>query len=127
MSQYVDTNTKTFTASAAIPQFALVTLANTGKVAVTGLAERPIGVAWREAFADGDEIAVKLLTASGTFKGIAKEALAVAAVLYTEAAGKLQDTAETTANPVGIALGAATADNDIIEWMPLHYGGVAAG
>lgn len=126
MSQYVDTNTRTFTASAAISQFALVTLANTGKIASTGLAERPIGVAMTAAFADGDEISVKLLNGSGSFKGIAKEALAVAAVLYTEAAGKLQDTAEATSLPVGIALEAATAENDIIEFLPLHYGGVAA-
>lgn len=126
MSQYVDTNTRTFTASAAITQYSLVTFANTGKVAATGLAERPIGVAMRAALADGDEIPVKLLNGSGSFKGIAKEALALAATLYTEAGGKLQDTAEATSLPVGIALEAATAENDVIEFLPLHYGGVAA-
>lgn len=127
MSQYVDTNERTFIASAAIPLYALVTFANTGKVAATGLADRPVGVAMRAAFADGDEIPVKLINGSGSFKGIAKEASAIAAVLYTEVGGKLQDTAETTALPVGIALEAATNENDIIEWLPLHYGGVAAG
>lgn len=126
MSQYVDTNERTFTASAAIPQFALVTLANTGKIAATGLAERPIGIATRAAFADGDRIAVKLLNGSGTFKGIAKEAMAIAATLYTEVGGKVQDTAESTSLPIGIALEAATNENDIIEFLPLHYGGVAA-
>ncbi len=126
MSQYVDTNERTFTASAAIPLYSLVTFANTGKVASTGLAERPIGVAMRAAFADGDEIPVKLINGSGSFKGIAKEVSAIAAVLYTEAGGKLQDTAESTSLPVGIALEAATAEGDIIEWLPLHYGGVAA-
>lgn len=126
MSQYVDTPTKAFTASAAISQYALVQVANTGKVSANGLATRPIGVAMQAAFADGDVIAVKLLPGVGTFKGIAKEALAIAAVLYTEAAGKLQDTAEATSLPIGIALEAATAENDIIEWMPLTYGGPAA-
>lgn len=126
MSGSVDTNTRTFTASAAISQYSLVTLASTGKVASTGLAERPCGVAMKAALADGDVIEVKMLNGSGTFQGIAKEALAVAAVLYTEAAGKLQDTAEATSLPVGIALEAATAENDVIEWMPLHYGGAAA-
>jgi hypothetical protein len=126
MSQYVDTNERTFTASAAVPLYSLVTFANTGKVAVTGLAERPIGVAMRAAFADGDEIPVKLINSAGSFKGIAVEALAIAATLYTEAGGKMQDTAASTALPVGIALEAATADGDIIEWLPLHYGGVAA-
>jgi len=125
MSQYSDTGTKTFTASAAITKYALVKYAS-GKVAMNGLADRPIGVAMDAAFADGDLVSVKLLNAAGSFKGIAKEALADAAVLYTEAGGKLQDTAEATALPVGIALQAASADNDIIEWLPLHYGGVAA-
>lgn len=125
MSQFVERD-KTFPVSAAVTQYALVTLANTGKVASTGLAERPVGIAMEPAFADGDRIAVKLLNNSGTFLGIAKEALAIGATLYTEAGGKLQDTAETTANPIGIALTAATAENDVIEWVPLPYGGPAA-
>lgn len=125
MSQCKDTNTVTMTASAAISQFALVNLASTGKVAANGLAQRPVGIAMEAAFADGDEIPVKLLNGSGTFKGIAAEALAVGATLNTEAGGKLQDTAELTSLPVGIAMEAATADGDIIEWLPLHYGGVA--
>lgn len=126
MSQMVDTNAKTMTASAAISQYALVHLANTGKVASNGLAEVPVGIALNAALADGDLIPVKLLNGSGTFKGIAKEALAIGATLYTEAGGKLQDTAESTSLPIGIALEAATADGDIIEWMPLPYGGPAA-
>ncbi len=126
MSQYVDTPTRAFVASAAITQFSLVQVASTGKVSANGLATRPIGVAMRPAFADGDLIPVKLLPGLGTFKGIAKEALAIAAVLYTEAGGKLQDTAEATSLPIGIALEAATAENDIFEWMPLPYGGPAA-
>lgn len=126
MSQYVDTNTRTFIASAAIAKYALVMYANTGKVNECTLIGRPIGVAMDAAFADGDAISVKLINSAGSFKGIAKEASAIAAVLYTEAGGKLQDTAESTALPVGIALEAATAEGDIIEWLPLHYGGVAA-
>lgn len=126
MSQYVDTNYKSFPASAAIAQYALVQLANTGKVSTNGLATRPIGVAMQEAFADGDVISVKLLNSAGTFKVIAKEASAIAAVLYTEAGGVVQDTAESTSLPLFIALEAATAENDVIEVMPILYGGVAA-
>lgn len=126
MSQYVDTNCRTFTADGAIPLYSLVNFASPGKVGVNGLAERPIGVAMREAFADGDEIPVKLLNASGTFKVIAVEALAVGATLYTEAAGKVQDTAQATSLPLFQALEAATADNDVIEVALLPFGGVAA-
>jgi hypothetical protein len=126
MSQHIDAPVKSFQASAAITQYALVQLANSGKVSANGLATRPIGVAMEAAFADGDWIPVKLLPGLGTFRGIAKEAFAIAAVLYTEAGGKIQDTAETTSLPIGIALEAATAENDVIEWMPLTYGGDVA-
>lgn len=124
MSQYVNTLERTFTASAAITQYSLVQLANTGKVSTNGLATRAIGIATRAAFADGDEITVRMFFP--TYKMIAKEAIAIAATLYTEAGGKVQDTAETTSLPMFIALEAATAENDIIEVMPLLYGGPAA-
>ena len=125
MSQMKDSGYVTFTASAAITLYALVKYAS-GKVTTCGLADRPIGVAMDAAFADGDEIAVKLLTSPGTFKCIAKEACAVSAILYTEAGGKVQDTAEATALPIFQAMEAASAENDIIECLPIHYGGVAA-
>jgi hypothetical protein len=125
MSQSKDSGYVTFTASAAITQYALVKYAS-GKVTTCGLSDRPIGVAYDTAFADGDEISVKLLTSPGTFKGIAKEAMSVSAIVYTEAGGKIQDTAEATALPIGQVMEAATAENDIVEWLPIHYGGVAA-
>lgn len=124
MSQYYDTIERTFEASAAISLHAAVQIANTGKVSSNGLATRTIGFATRAAFADGDKITVRMLYP--TYKAIAKEAIAIAATLYTEAGGKLQDTAESTSLPMFLALEAATAENDIIEVMPLHYGGPAA-
>ena len=126
MSQLTDTNCVTFPAHGAIAQYALVKLLNTGKVDVNGLADRPIGVAMKEAYAADEPIPVKLFNGSGTLKCIAIEALAIAATVYTEANGKVQDTAAATSNPIGIAKEAATADGDIIEVIPLHYGGPAA-
>jgi hypothetical protein len=70
---------------------------------------------------------VKLWNSSGTFKMIAIEPLAVAAPLYTEASGKVQDTAATTSFLFAKALEAATADNDIIECVLLHGTPVAVG
>lgn len=124
MSQQFDTLLRPMTAAAAIPQFALVGVNSSGEATLNGLAGRAIGVAQREAFAAGDVIPVKLFYQ--TYKVLAKEALAAAATLYSEAGGKVQDTAEATALPVGIALEAATADGDVIEMVPLHYAGVAA-
>ena len=126
MSQQFDTGTRPFAASAAITQFARVKVESAGTVVTAGLTEVGDGIAQTAAFASGDVISVKMWNSGGTFKMIAKEALAAASTLYTEAAGKVQDTAEATSFPFAKALEAATAGNDIIECALLHYGGVAA-
>ena len=125
MSQYVDSNTKAFTAAGTIKQYARVTLGSGGTITEAGLAVKEIGTAMQPA-ATGDTISVRLRTATGTHKMIAKEALAIGATLYTEADGKAQDTAETTAFQIGTALEAATAENDIIEVMYNAHGDTAA-
>lgn len=126
MSQQIDTGCKTFVADAAISQFARVIFEADGRVVTAGLTEVGHGVAQVAALAAGDAIPVKLWNSGGTFKMIAKEALACAATLYTEAGGKVQDTAEATAYPFAVSLEAATADNDIIECALLTYRGAAA-
>lgn len=118
MSQYNNTGCKAFEADEAIAQWARVKLDSDGKVTVAGLTDKGIGVATREAFAAGDIIDVALNTKPGTVKMIAVEALAAGATVYSEAAGKVQDTAQATAFQVGVAMEAATADGDIIEVMP---------
>jgi len=96
-----------------------------GKVTQAGLAERGIGVCMTEAFATGDVINVALFSKAGTMKMIAKEALSSGVLVYSETDGKIQDTAQATSFLVGIALEAATADNDVIEVMPF-VGGITA-
>jgi hypothetical protein len=125
MSQYVDTNTKAFTAAGTIPIYARVVLGSGGTITAAGLTDKEIGTATRAAVS-GDVIAVKLRSGSGTHKMIAKEALAIGATLYTEAGGKVQDTAEATGFQVGTALEAATAENDIIEVLYGAHGDTAA-
>lgn len=115
MAEQNDNGLKSFTASAAITQFARVKLESAGTIVTAGLAEKEIGTAQRAAFAANDIITVKLTSAPGTHKMIAKEAIAVGARLYTEAGGKVQDTAESTSFQVGTAFTAAAAENDIIE------------
>jgi len=126
MSQQVDGNHKTFEADAAIPIYSRVKLDSDGKITVAGLADKDIGTATREAFAAGDEIAVKLRTAAGTHKMLASEALAAGATVYTETSGQVQDTAQATAFQVGTALEAATAANDVIEVIYNSHGDTAA-
>ena len=115
MSQYVDGQTKTFVADEAIAENLRVKLDSDGRVTIAGLADKEIGTAVTPAFAAGENVTVRLRTAAGTHKMIAVEALAVGAAVYTEAAGKVQDTAAATAFLVGTALEAATADGDVIE------------
>lgn len=84
------------------------------QVEVAGAAEQHIGIT-EYAAATGTPVAVKLRTAPGIHEGIASEVLAVGAVLYAAAAGKVKDTSDGTA--IGIAVDAATADGDIIRFI----------
>ncbi len=126
MSQQFDTGCVPMTADAAISQFARVILEADGKCVTAGLTEIGDGIAQTAALAAGDVIDVKLWNSSGTFKMIASEALAVAADLYTESDGEVQDTAASTSFKFAKALEAATADGDIIECILLHAAGVSA-
>lgn len=118
MSQYDDSGYKTFECDEAIAKFARVKLDSDGKITTAGLADKGIGVATRETFAAGEPVSVKLNSGPGTCKMIASEALDAGATVYSEASGKVQDTAQATAFQVGVALEAATADGDVIEVMP---------
>lgn len=126
MSQFVDTNVKAFIADEAIPLYSRVKLDSDGRVTIAGLTDKEVGTACQAALAAGDVIGVRLRTAAGTHKMIAVEALAIGATVYTEAAGKVQDTAQATAFQVGTALEAATADGDVIEVLYNSHGDTAA-
>lgn len=126
MSQYVDNNVKTFIADEAIAVHLRVKLDSDGRVTVAGLADKEVGTALTPAFAAGDPVSVKLRTGAGTHKMVAIEALAIGATIYSEANGKVQDTAATGAFQVGTALEAATADGDVIEVLYNAHGDTAA-
>jgi len=125
MSQYADGNTKTFIADEAIAIHLRVKLDSDGRVTVAGLADKEIGTAATPAFAAGDAVTVRLRTGAGTHKMVAIEALSVGATVYTEANGKVQDTAASTSFQVGTALEAAAADGDIIEVLYNAHGDTA--
>lgn len=126
MSQYNDTPYKTFVADEAIAVNLRVKLDSDGRVTVAGLADKEVGTAVTPAFAAGDTISVKLRGSVGTHKMVAIEALAAGATVYTEANGKVQDTAAATSFQVGTALEAATADGDVIEVLYNSHGDTAA-
>lgn len=117
---------KTFEADAAIAQYARVIVEADGKIVTAGLAQIGDGVAMREAFAAGEFIAVKLWNSGGTFPMIAGEAFANGATLYTEASGKVQDTAASTSFKFAKAYQAASGDGSIVECALLQAPGVTA-
>jgi hypothetical protein len=115
MSQFVEGNTKSFVAGEAIAVNRRVAVNSAGKVLLAGATSVATGVAITPSFADGDDVAVSLRTASGTQKMVASEAITRGASVFGAAAGKVAATGSVF---VGTALEAATADDDVIEVLP---------
>jgi hypothetical protein len=121
---------RTFTAYGAITDKARVKIKSGSttspvQVEIAGAGEQHVGIA-DYAVADGELVAVKLRTYPGTHEGVAKETLAVGAILYAAAAGGVKDTSDGTA--IGIALEAATGVGDIIEFIDFTViSAIAAG
>lgn len=85
--------------------------------------EQHIGVT-EYAVADGELVSIRLRTSGGTQEATAAGAFAVGADLYGAADGKIDDASSGTA--IGIALQAATADGDQVEWDDFTVIGTAA-
>lgn len=127
MSQRDDTGFKTFEADEAIPLYSRVKLDSDGKITMAGLTDKSIGtLQTKPALAAGDLVPVKLRSAAGTHKVRIKEAASAGALLYSEAGGEVQDTAEATAFIEGTALEASVAEDDIIEFLYNNAGDTAA-
>ena len=125
MSQYVETPTKTFECGAAIAQHLRVVL-SAGKLAAAGITARELGTLESASFASGDLRAVRLRTAAGTVKMVANGIVALGAKVYTAASGQISATQGSGSYPVGDALEAATANNDVIEVLREAHGYASA-
>ncbi|MBF0308122.1 MAG: DUF2190 family protein [Magnetococcales bacterium] len=97
---------------------------STRQVEVAGAGEQHIGVVEYDA-ADGANVAVRMRNHNGTHFGVAADSFAVGAVLYGAAAGKLSDSSSGSA--IGVAISAAGADGDIVEWAPYTTMSTTAG
>lgn len=113
MSQFDDSGYKAVTLTEAVAQYLRTNAAGE----LCGITERGIGYATRDG-AIGDTVSVALHSKPGTVKVVAAAAIAADAIVYSAASGKVSVSA-STAFPLGIALEAASADNDVIEIMPL--------
>ena len=110
---------KTFTANGAIAAHTRVKL-TTGsatippQVETAGAGEQHIGIA-EYAAATTTLVAIRLRTYPGTHECVASEAVEVGDPLYAAANGMIKDTSDGTC--IGIAIEAATAANDIVEFI----------
>ena len=122
MSQIHESACHGYTASEAIAKHLRVILNSDGELEVAGIDEADIGTAENPAFADQDEVTVRLRTAQGTCKAVASEAFDAGAQLYTAASGKVSDTNASGSLQFGTALEEAGANNDVVEVLR-HAGG----
>jgi hypothetical protein len=110
MAQFNDTGYGTVTLSATVAQHLRVTPA--GAVAI--LTTPPFGTAI-QAGVSGSIVGVAYANKQGSAKMVASKSISAGAKVYSTAGGKVTDTFASTGFIEGIALEAATNDNDIIE------------
>jgi hypothetical protein len=111
--QYSQGPSKTFTASGPLNIYSRVLLDSNGELAYAGAADTNcIGITMRPAFAEGDRIAVWLLSAQGTFPVTAAGPFAANVGLYAAANGQVAATGTVLH---GLALEAANEAGDQIE------------
>ena len=106
-------------ASGAIPAYARVTgpVGDTRTFTVAAVGDRADAILHQGvALADGETGLFKLLSGADTNYGIADGAITAGAKVYGDADGELSATQETGAFAEGVAITAATADGDVIEW-----------
>ena len=113
MSQYNDTGYTTITLTETLAQYQRVMVDGS----LASATEQDIGVVM-QAGVSGDVVSVALISKAGTHKAIAAGAIAAGAKVYGAADGEVNDVQATNSFLRGIAMEAATADQDIIEIMP---------
>ena len=114
---------KAFEAGGAVPAHTLVKLSS-GKVVVNTATSTdiPIGVTLYAA-AEGELVAVQMLNVGGTVEVVAAGALAQGAIAYAAADGEVSavPVADGTYRKIGVAMEAATTDQDVIEILPYGF------
>ncbi len=95
-------------------------LNSSNQVVAAGAGQRGIGHLLEDCsntVAGRDRVAVRPWNSAGTMPGVANGAITPGVSIYAAGSGKV--TATAIGNPIGVALSAAGADGDIIEFFPL--------
>jgi hypothetical protein len=123
MSQYVETGVKTLTCAGALAQYQRVVY-TAGSCVVATAGQSMVGTVEAPTFTGDTTVAVRLRSAQGTRKMIASEAITAGNYVYAAADGEV---AADGSIIEGVALEAATADQDIIEVLLLDGAGATGG
>lgn len=122
------TGVLSFAAATALGQYLRVT-SNGTTLALAGATDREVGTLDKEHIVSGlgatSHASVVAPNAEGTVKMIAAGAFSAGAALYGAASGTVDDT--VNANPIGYAVDAATAANDIVEVLRVNTVTVGRG
>jgi hypothetical protein len=110
---------RTFLAAADLTRGARVRVDSNGSVVLAGVTNGQCIGSVEGDITSGQYISVRLANATGTAEYIASGAIAVGAVVFPAANGKVGSASASANTAVGIALEASSADGDIIEVMPL--------
>jgi Uncharacterized conserved protein (DUF2190) len=121
MPQFVETPCKGLPAGSGvtIAAYLRVILNSAGQLAVAGANDYDIGVLDEAAFVQGAFYPVRLASAMGSFPCVASGPIGIGAPMFGDAGGKV--TANAGNVPVGFALKAATANNDVIEGLRVPF------
>lgn len=114
-----DSELMTLPAGATLASYIRVKIDSSGLVQAAGVTDRAIGYLTERGAVSGANCTVRLL---GTpINAVANAALEVGDVLFAAAAGRVDDTDAGTGLVVGIALTAATAQDQIVTVLQCDY------
>lgn len=123
MSQ-IEGRWRTFQAAAAMDQFLRVKDNGSDKLELAGATDiRYLGTLTRAVLASDDHVAVALRNLEGTTPMVASGSISRGAPVYAAASGKIASSGTVL---LGEAMEAATANNDVIEVLPV-FGEIARG
>lgn len=103
-------------ASATLAAYTRVKIDSNGQLAAAGLTDTAIGYLTERGATSGEYATVNVYR-GGTVLGVAHSAIAVGALLYSQAAGRVDDADGGSAIVVGFAASAAAAQDDPVLIM----------
>lgn len=121
-TQYFEGRSRSGEAASALACYRRVVVNSSGQYALAGVADSCHGFTTRNVFAQGESVAPSLANLEGTVEVQAAGVIANGGLCFAAASGKVASTGTVLE---GICVGgASSADNDVIEMLPLKSLGI---